>query len=126
MKNKLFYIIALAVPFLFLSSCKTDNNGLGGTQVESSDQSQQSTETKMKKYVVVLNTENYTKYIDLKMIDLGAANSYYFFEGSLSYAYYDDVVINETYSLSTGGYYGYIYKNKPEVTSITGKVIYWI
>lgn len=100
------------------------------------------------KHQIALTLSNYDSYLDLRQGFYG--NDYYFiyyyFDGALDYAYYDNVVIDYEYSytdgfgtkkivskslkLNVGGYglwytksgSGYTYK----VTNASGSVIYWL
>ena len=130
-KTKLLGALLIAGCAFGLASCgnsKADNQPV----VNSTDNINEKVETQQK-YVIELNLENYKKYIDVR----SNGGSVYFI-GTLSYAFYDNVVITSerVYSgtttteieLSAGGYAswytaGYGTYN---VTAVKGKVIYWI
>ena len=127
-----------------LVSCGSESNTTNTQNiVNNSDDIKEKTEEKQK-YVIELNMDNYAKYIDVKSLPVGTGSSIYFivyFQGSLTYAYYDNVVITSHYSktgqegydteiaLSTGGYarwYSSGGNGSYEIKGINGKVIYWI
>ena len=130
-KIKLLTSLLILAFTLVFSSCGNNST------VNSTDSINEDVETKQK-YVIELNMDNYKKYIDLRTEPAGDYCRYCFY-GSLSYAYYDNVVITyyagsetNTYTLvlSSGGYALFYstgrYTTTYTVSNITGKVIYWI
>lgn len=92
----------------------------------------------MQKYVIELRKDNYLKYIDIRQ-----ESSRVCFYGSLSFAFYDNVVITSCYDsgysynsidkkqieLSCGGYapwYTYGGYGTYTIDDVCGKVIFWI
>ncbi len=132
MKKNQFRALLLIISILFafvLVSCGSSSNN--NHNVVNDDIINDTAEEKQK-YVIELNVDNYLKYIDIRNECGENMNIVYKFYGSLSYAFYDTVVITyntgKTTELSAGGY-GYYYNSRtgqPTVTSVTGKVIYWI
>ena len=127
-------LLAVAVAFC-LASCGSNSSANNQPVVNSTDNINDKAEEKQK-YVIELNMDNYLKYIDIKVMPESSSYNYYF-QGSLSYAYYDNVVIKYTrdstdyeVNLSVGGYARYYstsrYAGTPSITSVSGKVIYWI
>ena len=131
--------IVLVCCFFTLFSCLIS---CGNNSVDSklNNNSIASVET-MHKYNVQLNMNNYRTYIDIRSttVDFStSSNTYYVFDGALSYAYYDNVVINYTINgetkevkLSAGGFGNYYVSNSrvtttAEITGISGSVIYWL
>lgn len=134
MKKKLFKSL-LIIPFisvLALASCGSSSNSSENNKiVNSTDNINYKEETK-KKYVIELNKDNYRKYIDVR----SNGGSVYFI-GTLSYAFYDNVIIYSLRSggetsnpieLSAGGYASWYITGYGSytVTAVSGKVIYWI
>jgi len=133
-------LLAVAGAFC-LAACGSNSSANNQPVVNSTDNINEKVETKQK-YVIELNMENYQKYIDLRFLpgDSGS-NSYtiYYFQGSLSYAFYDNVIVTYTVdgesegskvTLSSGGYGRYYtssrYSKTHTITNVSGKVIYWI
>ena len=128
----------LAVAGAFcLASCGSSSNADNQQVVNSTDIINNKAEEKQK-YVIELNMNNYKKYIDTRAEVYTGSHLRYAFYGSLSYGFYDNVVItfernyNEVTThqveLSTGGY-GYWYTagyGTYTITAVSGKVIYWI
>lgn len=130
-------LLAVAGAFC-LASCGSTSSANNQPVVNSTDNINEKVETKQK-YVIELNMDNYQKYIDVRA-EYGYSNGIrYSFYGSLSYGFYDNVVVEceRTYSnklypytvnLSVGGY-GHYYTSgygDYKVTGVSGKVIYWI
>ncbi len=128
---KFFTILFILLGFITLSSC--------GNKVNSSEKVDENA-TEKQKYVVELNIDNYKKYIDVRTTPYGDGYLIYYFDGTLSYAYYDNVIITYNRSsygsydnginigLSTGGYAKWYESRQTSCTviDVTGKVIYWI
>ena len=132
MKKNQFRALLLIIFILFafvLVSCGSSSTN---NQSVVNDDNINDTAEEKQKYVIELNVDNYLKYIDIRNECGENTHIVYKFYGSLSYAFYDTVVITyntgKTTELSAGGY-GYYYNSRtgqPTVTSVTGKVIYWI
>lgn len=135
MKNKRKFFTLISLLVVSLSSCGSKTNESEDVRQEASvAQTEQ-----MKKYNIVLTLDNYRTYIDQRYIATESYTSYYF-QGSLSYAFYDNVVIRANNPNSGGGDYdihlsagGYgrfwsssRYTTEHKVIGITGNVIYWI
>ena len=132
-------VLFTVVGTVTLVACGSDSN-TSNTQniVNNNDNIKEKAEEKQK-YVIELNMDNYLKYIDVRAETATSNSVRYAFYGSLSYAFYDNVVVEceRTYSsnlypytveLSAGGY-GLYYTSgygSYEVKGISGKVIYWI
>lgn len=142
MKKKTILLgVGLLSAFAF-ASCAGNSSGSHNI-VNSSDNINSNADEKQK-YVIELNMDNYQKYIDIRFIpsNNGSSSHFnYYFQGSLSYAYYDNVVITSHYSrtgyeetdteisLTTGGYarwYSTGGNGTTTLTGVRGKVIYWI
>lgn len=106
---------------------------------------------KEEKYEIALTLSNYTNFIEIRR-DTYGTDAYcfrYYFDGALSYAFYDNVSINYnsaftdssnkttntsgTVKLNAGGYAqwydvrsGYESRYVYTITSITGNIIYWL
>ena len=142
-KLKLAGALLAVAGALCLASCGSNSSANNQPVVNSTDDINEKVETKQK-YVIELNMENYQKYIDIRFIpsNNGSSSHFnYYFQGSLSYAYYDNVVITSHYSrtgyeetdteisLTTGGYarwYSTGGYGTTTLTGVRGKVIYWI
>ena len=127
-KYKKVFLILVFVIMLVLCSCRNSSNSTSSNSSEAS---------KQQKYEISLNMDNYKTYVDIKSEYNGNSTRVYF-DGTLSYAYYDNVVITyernysgvttSTVELSAGGYAhwyttGY---GTYSITGVSGKVIYWI
>ncbi len=133
MKKNQFRALLLIISVLFvfvLVSCGSSSNN--NQSVVNDDDIINDTAEEKQKYVIELNVDNYLKYIDIRNECGENMDIVYKFYGSLSYAFYDTVVITyktgKTTELSAGGY-GYYYNSRAgqqTVTNVTGKVIYWI
>ena len=135
MKNKRKYLMLLPLLIFGLGSCgsKTNDENKGANE----DTSIAHVEEK-KRYNIALTLENYTKYIEIRYM-FGESSTSYYFQGALSYAFYDNVIIkahsssNGDYSikLSVGSYASYYsistrFSETPSIIGIEGNVIYWI
>jgi len=137
-KTKLLGALLAVAGALCLASCDSNSSANNQPVVNSTDNINDKAEEKQK-YVIELNMDNYRKYIDIRA-EYGYSNGVrYAFYGSLSYGFYDNVVIecernycNELYpytvNLSVGGYGDYYTSGygSYKVTGVSGKVIYWI
>ena len=148
-KNRVLYLMIFLVTIFILASCGSSKNSESNSNSNDNTVSITSNNGKeeKQKYIVDLNMDNYTKYLDIRYEPYGSGSNLYFrvcFYGSLSYAYYDDVVITNHFSrsnfeetdtdikLSAGGYaYWYTLgggsgSGTNTITKVSGKVIYWI
>ncbi len=139
-KIKILGVLFLSLGLFCITSCNSKTNGNHKIVVNSTDDINENIETKQK-YVIELNMDNYLKFIDIKIIPSNNDYFEYYFQGSLSYAFYDNVVITSHYSragyeetdteitLSAGGYamwHSSGGKGNITVIDVKGKVIYWI
>ena len=93
----------------------------------------------MEKHIVQLNTNNFETYLTVQK-ETGTYNYRYIFSGCLSFAYYDNVVINIEHTPSSSGssqkatllvqldaggngITNYLYS--PQIVSVAGTVSYW-
>lgn len=129
-------LVLFATLLLGLTSCNRKNEVNNTVQPEPVQSTQP--EVKMERHEVELNINNYQTYINRRSLSDGSYASIYF-EGALSYAYYDNVVITytrtngsnkttDTLKLSAGGYSSWYTTGYGTytVTDVSGKVIYWI
>ena len=137
-KTKLLGALLIATCAFGLASCGSNSSSDNQPIVNSTDNINDKAEEKQK-YVIELNMDNYRKYIDIRA-EYGYSNGVrYAFYGSLSYGFYDNVVIEcernysntldpYTVNLSVGGYGDYYTSGygSYKVTGVSGKVIYWI
>lgn len=80
------------------------------------------------KHVVSLTSDNLNIYIDLKF-EGTSSNLEYYFIGSLSYAFYDNVkfITDSVYSLSASGYAkAHSSSSLNDAYMVSGSVIYWL
>lgn len=135
-KIKLLGAIMIAVCTFGLASCGGDSsNNTNELIINYTDEIKEDATTKQK-YVIELNMDNYHKYIDERVVyDKSSSSNKYALYGSLSYAFYDNVVVkyvfySETFEieLSSGGYGNMSkgYESKYKIIGVSGKVIYWI
>ncbi len=121
---KLFAVIFILLSFITLSSCSSNKES---NKINSDDNINEKAD-QMQKYVIELNTENWSKYIDVRsqygIRSNGYAGKVFYYIGTLSYAYYDNVYINGL-QLSAGGYAD-CGDTPLTVNKVSGKVIYWI
>ncbi len=135
-KIKILITLFVATCSFGLASCGNSSNA-NHPVVNSTDSINEKVETKQK-YVIELNMDNYRKYIDIRTEYWSYDYIKYTFYGSLSYGFYDNVIIEcerhysnvypYTVQLSAGGYGDYYTSNfgTCTITGVSGKVIYWI
>jgi hypothetical protein len=128
---KLFVVCNLFLFLFCLTSCVSTGDLMGNNPTSNS------TVETMKKHTVRLTMDNYQTYIEIRGIS-GESATTFNFEGALSYAYYDNVVISykvngeprET-KLNAGGYGRYysslrMASSTAEIIGVSGSVIYWM
>ena len=145
-KTKFLGALLIAACAFVLCSCGSSSNSSEKQNIVNNNDNINDKAEEKQKYVIELNLNNYLKYIDKRFIPIGSGSTgyiTYYFQGSLSYAYYDNVVITSHFrsnktgyeetdneiSLSTGGYavwYSSGANGLYSITAVSGKVIYWI
>ena len=134
------HISKIVLLFIFVAFCFSLSGCVDGNDSNGVSPSGNPNLPTMEKHVVTITTDNYLKYIEVSTSSSYGQTSYYF-EGCLSYAFYD-VSFTMSYSTSSlitdikteivncnaagNGTFSGGGKYSAKIEAVSGTVIYWI